>query len=378
MPNTVEQRSNVQDSDDDAVEPGSSLRSERRRATITDVATEAGVSKATVSAVFNGTAHVRDATRQRVLTAAERLDYRPAPRAGAAPMPGTSAPGGDRSIALLIREAENPYYAEVVSGARSVADERGYTLLVTSSEGDYDAERRAVRLLHAKDVDGLMVYPMVDDDADLSHFFELKRRGYPFVLLEGVRGLPTSLVDVDNRGASGTAAQHLISSGHTRIAHFAGPLYSLHSRERVEGVRNACSAGFVRFTDAQVILAGPRVEDGHRAALEYFGSCSPEERPTGVTCYNDMVAAGVLSALAELGLRVPEDVSVVGFDDIPLARYLPTPLTTVRLPKFETGRLATQLLLAQVESRVPVPTERHYLDVELVVRSSTAPPPPGR
>ena len=215
-----------------------------KRATITDVANHAGVSKATVSTVINASGPVRDATRDRVVAAVELLDYRPgAPSLrGAARARGSAAARMPRSLGLLIKEADNPYYAAIVAGARATADAHGYTLLVASSEGGYDAERRAVELLHAYEVDGLMVTPVLDQDADLSHLFELKRRQYPFVLLEDVRGVPASLVDVDNGQAACTAAEHLIALGHTRIVHFAGPAYSSHTLERLNGVRRACSA----------------------------------------------------------------------------------------------------------------------------------------
>lgn len=342
----------------------------RKRPTITDVATQAGVSKATVSAVLNASGSVRAPTRERVLTAVALLDYRPGARAAA----GAAARAGGRSLGLLIREADNPYYADVVAGVRSVADAHGYTLLVVSSEGDYAAERCAVALLHDKDVDGLMLTPVLDDQADLSHIFDLRRRNYPFVLLEAVRGLPGNLVDVDTRRASCAAAEHLLDLGHTRLAHFAGPGYSLHTRERVDGVRRACSDASVRFTDAQVVPTGAHLADGYRAALAYFRELAPDMRPTGVTCYNDLVAIGVCRALAELGLRTPEDVSVVGFDDIPLAEYLPVPLTTVRVPKREIGRLAAELLVAQIEAVAPVTPEKHLLETRLVVRASTRRP----
>lgn len=345
----------------------------RKRSTINDVARVAGVSKATVSAVLNGSAQVRDATRQRVLVAVEELDYRPSTRSTATP--AADAPRASRSVALLIREGDNPYYGEVLAGVRAVAAARGYTVLVASSEGDYAAEQQAVRLLHAKEVDGLLIYPVLDDDADLSHLFELRRRNYPFVLLEGVRGLPASLVDVDNRAAARAATEHLIALGHRRLAHFAGPEYSLHTRERLDGVRQACSGALLRFGDEHVVTAGAHLDDGYRAALAYFGTIDAASRPTGVTCYNDLVAAGVMRALAELGLRLPHDVSVVGFDDIPLAALLATPLTTVHLPKYESGRLAAELLLAQIESSAPTLPERRVLDAPLAVRASTAPPP---
>ena len=339
-----------------------------KRPTIDDVARQAGVSKATVSAVLNETGSVKDSTRERILQAIEVLNYRPTQlmrRGGARRW---------RSIALLTKESDNPYYGEIVTGARAFAHERGYTLLVVSSEGEHEAERRAVELLQAKDVDGLIATPVLDAHADLTHFFDLRRRNFPFVLLEEVRGVPASIVDVDNVEASRRAVEHLIALGHMRIAHLAGPTYSSHSHERVDGVRRACSASHLIFTDADIVPAGAHLEDGYRAGLELFGARAPSARPTGVTCYNDLVAIGLCRALTELGLRVPDDVSVVGFDDIALLGYLPLPLTSVRMPKASMGRLASELLIGHIESKEPIPPQKVYLEAELVVRSSTAPP----
>jgi LacI family transcriptional regulator/LacI family repressor for deo operon, udp, cdd, tsx, nupC, and nupG len=336
-----------------------------KRPTIDDVAKQAGVSKATVSAVLNDAGSVRDSTRERVQSAIELLNYRPTQQARSASGRRT------RSIGLLIKEIDNPYYAEVALGARAHAQEHGYTLLVASSEGDYDAERRAVELLQARDVDGLIVTPVLDEDADLSHLFELKRRNFPFVLLEEIRGVPASLVDVDNTEASRQAVAYLIEHGHTRIAHFAGPRYSTHSQQRIDGVHQACSGSRLIFTERDIVTTGAHLRDGYRAGLEFFRSRDAESRPTAVTCYNDLVAIGVCRALAELGLGVPDDVSVVGFDDVPLVEYLPVPLTTVRLPKAAMGEIASQMLVRQIESKAFVPPQKVFLDAELVVRQST-------
>jgi LacI family transcriptional regulator/LacI family repressor for deo operon, udp, cdd, tsx, nupC, and nupG len=335
------------------------------RATITDVARQAGVSKATVSAVLNDTGSVKESTRERVLAAIERLNYR------ATQLGGRIGARKANSLGIVIKEIDNPYYAEVVLGARARAQEAGYTLLVVSSEGEYEAERRAVELLQSKDVDGLIAMPVLDEHGDLSHFFELKRRNYPFVLLEAVRGVPASLVDVDNVDASRRAVEHLIDLGHTRIVHFGGPSYSMHTHERLDGVRRACSASRLIFGDEDVITAGAHLDGGYRAGLAYFGDRSPAQRPTGVTCYNDLVAIGLCRALTELGLRVPEDVSIVGFDDIPLTEFVQVPLTTVRVPKFRMGELAAEMLIRHVESKAILPPQRAYLDAQLVVRRST-------
>jgi LacI family transcriptional regulator/LacI family repressor for deo operon, udp, cdd, tsx, nupC, and nupG len=336
------------------------------RPTINDVARQAGVSKATVSAVLNDPAAVKGTTRDRITAAMEMLNYRPARLVGR----GAAARKG-RCIGLLIKEIDNPYYGEVISGVRAHASESGYTLLVASSEGDYAAERRAVELLQEKDVDGIIATPVLDEHADLSHFFELKRRNFPFVLLEEVRGVPASLVDVDNVEASRHAVEYLIAQGHTRIVHFAGPGYSAHSWERIDGARRACSGSRLIFGDGDVVPAGAHLEDGYRAGLAFFGARAAEQRPTAVTCYNDLVAIGLLRALGELGIRVPDDVSVVGYDDVPIAEYLGVPLTTVRVPKLRMGQLAAQMLIRHIEARELVPPQKVYLDAELVVRRST-------
>jgi DNA-binding LacI/PurR family transcriptional regulator len=335
-----------------------------KRPTIDDVARQAGVSKATVSAVLNNTGSVRATTRDQIVAVIERLNYRPTQLAG------RSAARRAKCIGLLIKEIDNPYYAEIVLGARTLASQNGYTLLVASSEGEFDAERRAIELLQAKDVDGLVATPVLDEHADLSHFFELKRRNFPFVLLEEVLGVPASLVDVDNSAGARKAVEYLIDQGHTRIAHFAGPTYSLHSQERIDGVRHACSASRLIFTDYDIVRAGAHLVDGYRSALEYFRERPASERPTAVTCYNDLVAIGVCRALRELGLGVPEDVSVIGFDDIPILEYFPVPLTTVRVPKYRMAEIATEMLIRHVESKTAVPPQKVYLDAELVIRAS--------
>jgi LacI family transcriptional regulator/LacI family repressor for deo operon, udp, cdd, tsx, nupC, and nupG len=247
-------------------------------------------------------------------------------------------------------------------------------LFVVSSEGSYASERRAVELLRDKDVDGLIAAPVMDEHADLSHFFELKRRNFPFVFLEQVRGVPASVVDLENVGASQKAVEYLFGLGHRRIAHFAGPAYSTHSQERVAGVHRAYSSSDLVFGADDVLHAGAHLEGGYRCGHALFQSRTESDRPTAVTCYNDLVAMGLCKALSELGIRCPEDVSVVGFDDIKFCENFMVPLTTIHVPKFEMGNLAAQMLIRHIESKQAVTPRKVYLDATLVVRRSTAPP----
>jgi LacI family transcriptional regulator len=214
----------------------------------------------------------------------------------------------------------------------------------------------------------------MDEHADLSHFFELKRRNFPFVFLEQVRGVPASLVDLENVGASQKAVEYLFGLGHRRIAHFAGPAYSAHSQERVDGVHRAYSSSHLVFAPEDIVPAGAHFEDGYRAGHAFFQSRNESDRPTAVTCYNDLVAMGLCKALGELSIRCPDDVSVVGFDDIKFCEDFVIPLTTVRVPKFEMGNLAAQMLIRHIESKQAVTPKKVYLDATLIVRQSTAPP----
>lgn len=345
------------------------------RPTIQDVADLAGVSKATVSAVLNDKGTVKETTRAEVLDAIRQLNYRPRPAARR-----RLVSEGLRSVGFVLREIANPYYAEIITGAESYLRERGYITLVAASEGDFKAEQGIINLFTLKDVDGILLTPVLDNETDLSHIFDLKRRNVSFVLLEEIRGIQANLVDVDNIEGAKAAARHLIDLGHVHIVHFAGPEYSLHSEERVDGVRSAYSESQLVFSGSLVVPAGDSLEDGYRTGLRYFRERPPNDRATAVTCYNDLVALGVCHALEELGLRVPEDVSVVGYDDLQILDYLSSAsrLTSVRVPKFEVGRTAAEILHNEIENAAPSKPRKVYLHAELVVRETTAPPPAVR
>src|SRR5438094_5477204 len=181
-----------------------------KHSTISDVAALAGVSKSTVSAVLNNK-KIRESTRRAVLRVIEELNYRPSPSARRGFRPATG-----KSITFIVKEAPNPYYAEILLGIQEVAGDQGYLISVSSSEGSYEVERRIVEQCTEREVAGLIITPILSDDVDLSHLFELKRHGAPFVLLEEVRGIRAHLVDVDNVKASGEAVKFLIDQGHSR------------------------------------------------------------------------------------------------------------------------------------------------------------------
>ena len=347
-----------------------------KRITISDVASTAGVSIGTVSAVLNGRTSVGASTRTRVLGVIESLDYRPSQTARAL-VTGRADVDARRAVGLVVKEAGNPFYAEVIDGARSFLDGADTVLYTTTSDWSFQKEGTLIETFQDNLFAGVVIAPILDDDAELDHLFALRRMNFPFVLLDDVKGLKADVVYVDSVEASRLATCHLIELGHTRVVHFAGPDYTEHhSRDRVEGVRRAFSESSLAFTPDRLVAAGATHREGYEAGLRVFGDASAESRPTAVSCFNDSVAIGLLRALRELRLSVPGDVSVVGYDDIEAAEYAAVPLTTVNIPKRILGRRAAELLLDRISG--PGPVRREKLPASLVVRASTAPPPPSR
>ncbi len=338
-----------------------------KNATIHDVASRAGVSIGTVSAVINRKDTVSRSTRRNVLEVITELNYRP--RAAARRRLQASV---EKSIGLVVKEIQNPYFGDIIIGAQDAAAEAGYNVLVSHSGRNYALEQQLVQLLVAKDVDGLIINPLLDANSDLSHLFELKRHNIPFVLIENVKGLQASMVDVDNVEAEKAAVEYLVGLGHKHIVHFSGPPYSMHSDERIEGVRRAFSARELVLHEQDVLVGGATLEEGYKTGLDYFRDNTAP--PTAVACYNDLFAIGLMRAVLELGLRIPQDLSVVGYDDIEMASYAPVPLTTVRVPKKEMGRHAAEMLIRSVNAANGKDIEKMIIKADLVVRGSTAAP----
>lgn len=344
-----------------------------RNITIQDVAEHAEVSTGTVSAVLNEKPTVRPETRTSVLESIDELGY--IPSKSAQELAGTNDHPRTRSgtIGVIVKEANNPFYSEVVMEIRSSLEEKGYNMFVGTSEGDHAKEGKLIDSFREHQVDGLIIAPVLRDKADLSHLFTLRRAEYPFVLLEGIQGLQANVVSIDNVGASKQAVTYLIEQGHEHIVHFAGPKYTQHTRDRILGVQKAFSESSLRYTDDVIIRAGAHMEEGYQAVLNAFGDKRKAHLPTAVTCFNDLVAMGVLRGLAQLYIDVPEDISVIGCDDIQHADYLPVPLTTVRASKREMGQRSVSLLMRQIESSEEVEPERVQLESELAVRASSRP-----
>lgn len=321
------------------------------RPTIVDVAARSGVSTATVSRVLSGSRAASDGARAKVLAAAEALDYRPSAVARALKLQST------RTIGLVVTDIENPFFPQLVSAIEAEATTHGYGLLLCNTTDDEARELAALRLLVEQRVDGIM---LASSRVMRRHAGLLRSLGVPVVLVNsgGVPDLPS--VDTASRRGARLAAEHLIGLGHRRLAHITAPRSNAAAGERLAGVRDAVRAARAELT---VVPGDGRVDGGARAAASVPSSA------TGIVCYNDLTAIGAMRALRSAGRRVPEDVSVIGFDDIEMAAWTDPPLSTIRQPTGAMGRWAVARLIGADEE----PRQVH-LEPELVIRASTAPP----
>ncbi len=337
-----------------------------RKVTIDDVALRAGVSKGTVSAVINEKNIVKMETRNAVLNAMKELNFRP--RGSARNLKNTGAEYN--TIGLLIRELDNPFYTAISLGVMEYASSKGYLVIIASSEGDHKNEERITQSFSDKDVKGAIIAPVLEGTAEIEHLFRLKMINFPFVLLENVKGIQANVVSIDNIKAMKEAMKFLFNNGHSKIVHFAGPEHASHTYERIDGFRRAYSESHFAYNHEMVVSAGAHLEDGYRTCIEYFSKMDREDYPSAIVCYNDLVALGLMAALNDLKIRVPNDISVVGNDDIPFARHIPIQLSTVHAPMFELGKRASEILIRNIESHEALPIENVILDADFVVRKS--------
>lgn len=322
------------------------------RVTIYDVAREAGVASSTVSRALSRPGRVSSETAERVREVAERLGY----RSGAGAQ--VSAPARTGLLAIVVADITNPMFSEIVSAAERVAVEAGYTLVVTDVQESEERERAAVdRFIDA--VDGLMLTsPRMGETTIRS----IARRRPTVILNRVVRGLPSVLTD-SGRGAR-RAVEHLGGLGHERITYLAGPVASWADGMRWRSVREATYE--LELRARRVGPVAPTVRGGEQAARLWA------QHPTsGVIAYNDLVAVGFMRGARALGLRVPGNVSVVGFDNSAVAAIVHPPLTTVASPREALGTTGMRNLVAMVAGARPT-AEPFLLPVKLMVRATTA------
>jgi len=323
-----------------------------------DVAERAGVSPSTVSRALFAPEKVSAAARERVLKAAAELDYRPNAAARGLRL------GWHHAIGLLAPDLENPYFAAITKAVQARAQSAGYSLVITDSDEDAGREADLISMLKGR-VDGLVLAsPRSEADVVLGAL-----DGLPAVVTSRyIEGLPAVLAD-EERGASQVVG-HLRALGHRHIAVAWGPASSYSGAQRRVGLKEAAD----RFGDVTLVDVGefaPYFSGGFAAADHVLASGA-----TAVVAFNDLMAIGILGRLGERGVRVPDDISLVGFDDVPVASFVSPTLTTVRVPRARIGGRAVELLAdALDETRSNPPETPMVLPAELVIRASSAQPP---
>ncbi|WP_370949120.1 LacI family DNA-binding transcriptional regulator [Amycolatopsis sp. cg5] len=315
---------------------------------IKDVARRAGVSIGTVSNVVNRPHMVAPETRVRVQTVIEELGY----------VRDESArqlrAGRSRTLALLVLDLANPFFIDVARGAEEAAYEADLNVITCNSGQRVDRETAYLAMLAEQRVRGVLLSPVTDASVD-----GLRRNGIPYVFVD--RLVPGACsVSVDDVAGGALAAQHLLDRGHRRIAFVNGPSVLAQCRDREQGVRSV-------LADPIVLAAGGLDVASGRAA----GARLLALGPTAVFCANDLLALGVLQAMVAAGVRVPDEMAIVGYDDIEFAAAAAVPLTSVRQPAARLGRTAAELLIAETSGEDPHEHESVVYKPELVIREST-------
>ncbi|MFD1147606.1 LacI family DNA-binding transcriptional regulator [Saccharothrix hoggarensis] len=328
---------------------------------IRDVATRAKVSVGTVSNVLNRPEVVAPATRDRVMGAIEELGF---VRNDAARQLRSGTP---RAIGLVVLDVGNPFFTDVARGVEDTASEAGHAVILCNSDESAQREARHVELLAEQRVHGVLITPV---DTDLAAVHRLRERGMSVVLLDHPTTDPDlCAVAVDDRAGGELAVTHLLAEGYERIVMVNGPSRIHQARQRHEGAVDAVrKAGRDAGVLEELKVPALNVASGQRAAEQLLARST---RPDAVFCANDLLALGVLQVLVRAGVRVPEEIAIVGYDDIDFAAAAAVPLTSVRQPRQLIGRTAAELVIE--ETMAPAEHEhRHVLFApELVVRESS-------
>lgn len=328
-----------------------------KAATIRDVAERASVSVASVSRVLSGTGPVTEATRSRVLEAARALQY--VPHSGARSLSTSKT----QTIGVILPDLYGEFFSELIRGMDLAARSLGYHLIVSSSHDDAEEASAAIRSMRGR-VDGLIVLSPHLDAANLAAGLAGRT---PILLMNGGADAGRPSIVVDNHGGAVQAVEHLVATGRRRIAHISGPTGNLEAETRLAGYLEAMARAGLPTT---VVEGAFTQGSGHDAGAELARRPTP---PDAVFAGNDIMAVGAMLALQDAGLRVPEDVAIIGFDDVPIASLVRPGLTTLRIQIAETGRRALERLVRLINAagQAVADTACEVVRPELVVRSSS-------
>jgi DNA-binding LacI/PurR family transcriptional regulator len=336
--------------------------------TIKDIARVAGVTHSTVSRALNEHPGIAPETSARIKRIAAELGYVPSGVARGLKTKRSNALG------VIVSRIDDPFFGEILQGIEDVAREAGYSLLVAASHRNFEREQAIVQAMGERRVDGLIV---CSTHFGKEHEQKLRAYGIPIVAVDNqaLSDYRYSIYHDDFYGSQ-QATQHLIDLGHVRIAYLGNEKAGRTTQDRLDGFCRTMKDADYPVGDEYIFHGPDGTPAGGVAGAEYF--IQREERPTAIVCFNDMMALGVLQAYKNAGLGVPEDCSVVGFDDISIAAYAEPALTTFEQPKYQLGLTAAQMMLHLVDSADGAasasPPETRILRGKMVVRGSTAAP----
>ena len=327
--------------------------------TMRDISKKAGVSVTTVSHVINETRIVSDELRLRVLSAMEELRYRPNALAR------SLRRGETTTIGLIVPNNANPFFSEIARGIEDTTYKEGYSLILCNSDDDVSRELRYTRTLIDNQADGIIFVAAGGSEDSLQL---LDDRNVPFVIVDrNISSVSADSVLIDNRSGGEQATDHLLQLNHRRIGCITGPSNLNSSIDRVAGYIDTIKRAELKIDDNLIVKGNFDFDSGYRCANELFALKKP---PTAIFACNDMMAIGAIRAAKDADIEVPSQLSVVGFDGIPLAKYVTPPLTTVQQPKHELGQIASELLLSRIQNK-ELPIRQRILDTILMIREST-------
>ena len=332
--------------------------------TIRDVAELAGVSAGTVSNVLNRPSYVNLDTRERVRLAIDSLGFIPRQRSR------QFRPGRVRNLGIAIANLDNPFFVDVALGAESLARELDVGIVISNSAYDPVREDQNLELLVQQRVQGIIISPVDEKSSQLQ---ALRDRGVPMVFVDRVTAdRDCWSVVVDDRRGGQLGMEHLLEKGHTRIAFVGHPEKSAKVATRLAGARDAIAQHSGDAVELEVISVESWTVEGGKDAAEVLVARSPALRPTAVFCANDMMALGMLQTLDHAGIRVPDDIALIGYDDLEWAGISMIPLTTVRQPRRLLGRTAVEMIMQLLDDPNRRMQPHHVvLQPELVVRETT-------
>jgi len=327
-------------------------------ATIQDVARAAGVSVATVSRVLNNSSSVSKNTRDSVMQAIKHLNYQPN-------LLGRNLRRTEtRMVLVLLPNISNPFYSMIVKGIEDVAHKNGYNIMLCNTDGESNREKVYLDLLKNRLSDGVVFMAPELEREELS---EIGRRSPVVQCCEYKEGARVSHVSIDNFSAAYLAVRHLVDQGHRRIGMISCENRFLSTIQREKGYRKALEDAGIGYSQEMIKNGDYSFKSGLRAAKQFLAM---EEKPTAVFAISDVMAIGAMRAMKEAGLKVPDDIAVIGFDNISFASMCDPLLTTISQPKYDLGCVAMELLLKQIRGEMKEPQDI-FLEHELIIREST-------